>query len=482
MPPKVAKTSVSHVRTTATTSRGSPKTSSSSNKTSSSKSTTSSKPTVSRPTTSTVRSAPPKPAPVPKSVVSHTTVSKPATATRTVAVVKTTQALPKPNVDKVDFGKPKPKVDAGTYKPAPPPKPVASHTTAHKSEPKPKVEIIWDTSLGIGGSSKTKTSTHTTSKPSTSSGSKTTTSSTAHSSSSHTSSSSSSGLSKHTISSSSTSSIFHADHYNLAPVLASTTLPSGINIQIKSTQSGSNVRVKETKTTIKEYCGTPVTTAPPPAKTFPLPSEKSSDGLQKQPVYKSEHIESVKISEKAQAMNDLPTAISAANNAYNRLLKPCEEFYNAIKEIDEFQKNNSALGAIKDGLEPRLISDGLIALGGAVKAVQELGGMTGIVALVEAGSGAAALTFTGIVIAGTVVVWKVVDCLDNLIKYGLETSTLKENLKSAHENLTKAATLFNAKNSDLFNTIEKAGGEMEGAEIEYPADLKTIKRDFKLSE
>ena len=101
-------------------------------------------------------------------------------------------------------------------------------------------------------------------------------------------------------------------------MLASTTLPSGINIQIKSTQSGSNVRIKETKTTTKECCGTPVTTAPPSsARTFPLPSEKSPDGLQKQLVHKSEHIESVTTSEKAQAMNDLPTAISAVNGTYN---------------------------------------------------------------------------------------------------------------------------------------------------------------------
>ena len=65
-----------------------------------------------------------------------------------------------------------------------------------------------------------------------------------------------------------------------------------------------------------------------------------------------------------------------------------------MKEIDEFQKNNSALGAIKDGLEPYLISDTIIALGGAVKAVQELGGMTGIVALVGAGSGVVVSTST----------------------------------------------------------------------------------------
>ena len=46
---------------------------------------------ASRPTTSTVRSAPPKPAPAP---------------------------APKPkNVDKVEFNKPKPKVDVGIYKP-----------------------------------------------------------------------------------------------------------------------------------------------------------------------------------------------------------------------------------------------------------------------------------------------------------------------------------------------------------------------------
>ena len=64
---------------------------SSSKSTNKSSSTTSSKSTGSRPTTSTVRSAPPKPAPAP---------------------------APKPrNVDKVDFGKPKPTASAGTYKP-----------------------------------------------------------------------------------------------------------------------------------------------------------------------------------------------------------------------------------------------------------------------------------------------------------------------------------------------------------------------------
>lgn len=71
---------------------------SSSKSTNKSSSTTSSKSTASRPTTSTVRSAPPKPAPAPK---------------------------PK-NVDKVDFGKPKPTASAGTYKPAPP-KAVVDH-------------------------------------------------------------------------------------------------------------------------------------------------------------------------------------------------------------------------------------------------------------------------------------------------------------------------------------------------------------------
>ena len=79
------------------------------------------------------------------------------------------------------------------------------------------------------------------------------------------------------------------------------------------------------------------------------------------------------------------------------------------------------------------------------------------------------------------VVWKGVDCLDSLREYYSEANTLKDNLKSAHESLTKAATLFNSKNFDLFNTIEKAGGKMEGVEIEYPADLKVIKKDFKLS-
>ena len=42
-------------------------------------------------------------------------------------------AKPK-NVDKVDFGKPKPKTDAGTYKPAPPPKPVPP-----PAKPTPKI-------------------------------------------------------------------------------------------------------------------------------------------------------------------------------------------------------------------------------------------------------------------------------------------------------------------------------------------------------
>ncbi len=88
MPPKVSR---------ASTVRATPfkkTTVSSSKSTNKSSSTTSSKSTVSRPTTSAVRSAPSKPAPAP--------AQKPR------------------NVDRVDFGKPKPPVDAGVYKPAPP--------------------------------------------------------------------------------------------------------------------------------------------------------------------------------------------------------------------------------------------------------------------------------------------------------------------------------------------------------------------------
>jgi len=114
MPPKVSRTST--VRATSQKKT----TVSSSKSTSKSSSTTSSKSTASRPTTtSTVRSAPSKPASASKPVVSHTTTSKPTTSTvpKTVTVVKTTQPpAQKPrNVDKVDFGTPKPQVDAGVY-------------------------------------------------------------------------------------------------------------------------------------------------------------------------------------------------------------------------------------------------------------------------------------------------------------------------------------------------------------------------------
>ena len=79
---------------------------SSSKSTNKSSSTTSSKSTGSRPTTSAVRSAPPKPAPAP---------------------------APKPrNVDKVDFGKTKSTADAGVYHR---PKPIAA-ATGRDPEPK----------------------------------------------------------------------------------------------------------------------------------------------------------------------------------------------------------------------------------------------------------------------------------------------------------------------------------------------------------
>ncbi len=100
MPPKVSRTST--VRTIPQKKT----TVSSSKSTSKSSSTTSSKSTVSRPTTSTVRSAPPKPAPAP--------AQKPK------------------NVDKVDFGKPKTIVDAGVYHR---PKPIAAATGRGDPEP-----------------------------------------------------------------------------------------------------------------------------------------------------------------------------------------------------------------------------------------------------------------------------------------------------------------------------------------------------------
>ena len=122
------------------------------------------------------------------------------------SVKKTTPPPAKPkNVDKVDFGKPKPKVDAGTYKPPAPPKHVQSKPDgllrAGEELTFEKFCVMMDMKpTEIQKALKSPP------KPSTSSGSKTTTTSTAHSSNSHISTSSSSGSAKHTTSSNSTSS------------------------------------------------------------------------------------------------------------------------------------------------------------------------------------------------------------------------------------------------------------------------------------
>ena len=87
----------------------------------------------------------------PKKTTSSSSSSKTSKTSSSSSVKKATPPPAKPkNVDKVDFGKPKPKVDAGTYKPAPPkpapapPRPLTlkDYTAEQKKSapPKPKQE------------------------------------------------------------------------------------------------------------------------------------------------------------------------------------------------------------------------------------------------------------------------------------------------------------------------------------------------------
>lgn len=349
------------------------------------------------------------------------------------------------------------------------------HTTAHKSEPKPKFEIIWDTSLGIGGSSKTKTSTQTTSKPSTSSGSKTTTASTAHSSNSHTSTSSSSGSAKHTTSSNSTS--------HVSRITSSTNkLDEGIHASISIPGINPDAAIPMPMPHMYD----PQKELEKMQKTIDDALEESvrksvkarKEMLESDPKLKIEKTSSLEHKDKAEidklqeieeAKSALPSAIDQANKAYEKFIQAREAVRHAQERINVRMEDARKQQLIDSPSEYWSVFDRTRSITAAAAGV----------GFAHAGYvGAIILGFNGALAGFTA------SLLENTILHKADNSAISqedlEDLNQATSKLNKAHQEFAAKDDEVCELIKKANGKIQNQEIEYPLKWETIKKEFKL--
>ena len=61
-----------------------------------------------------------------------------------------------------------------------------------------------------------------------------------------------------------------------------------------------------------------------------------------------------------------------------------------------------------------------------------------------------------------------------------DKADLESELRNNSTALDIATANFNHKTQKLYELIEEAGGKIEGVEIQFPADLRTIVKDFKI--
>ena len=166
------------------------------------------------------------------------------------------------------------------------------------------------------------------------------------------------------------------------------------------------------------------------------------------------------------ALHELHAAIPLANMAFSNLKGPCQKFIDAANAIDDFTRSKSVGSVIEESLKGH-ISD-------------VVGGLINLKGVTEGALAGKNFIQTGFEFATPLIIGKLYNLLDNLAAYVAESLELKSNLRTAYEELVRAADKFNLRNSELFDLIEKIGGKTSGKEIIYPVDFNQLKKTFSI--
>ena len=165
---------------------------------------------------------------------------------------------------------------------------------------------------------------------------------------------------------------------------------------------------------------------------------------------------------------EINQAIGYANSAFKALANPCQRYADASSAVLDFAQQKSFLGAVNEALRPKL-SDQATMLISAIQLCN-----SGVVITTTT----VLFAEVGAAIAGAVLLAKVLSLLDSIGEYVSESHALKDELKAAYDNLSKAVNTFNLRHCELFELIEKAGGKTSGKEIKYPANYSDLQSTF----
>lgn len=357
-----------------------------------------------------------------KTMAKASSSSKSSGSSKTSSSSGVKKATPPPvkpkNVDKVDFGKPKPQADAGVYHK---PRLIAAATGRDPEPPKPKKT---EPPKPVPPKSK--------------------------------------NVDKRTE---------KVDFGKVKPPKVTYDAPRMQNVL--ATNKVAIAEVSRTKTQVHgKIMGTQRVETAPTTNEIDLPMKAKKDlkpdGAHHFLEHKNEMMDKVQapeIARKIEAMSDLSAVIPAANHEYENLAKPIQNFCDICDAVEDFASNGTIEHLIENAFGDRSVADSYNALKTAnntLKATPE-----------------ANFSQVGAAVAKAAAVSKVVGLLDNIAQKIPEANKLRIDLEAAYNVLARATDKFNLRNSEIFELAEQAGAKnIDMKYIVYPTTLAKVRSVF----